>query len=60
MSLSGVILHESVEFLVESVLCVVAIGESGVVCAEDSDMSGGVEWEAEFHQQLTHWCWEVW
>ena len=27
---------------------------------DDCDMSGGVEWEAEFHQPLAHWYWEVW
>ena len=42
------------------VLCLVVVGKSGGVCADDCDMSGGVEWEAEFHQPLSHWCWEVW
>ena len=27
---------------------------------DDCGMSGRVEWEAEFHQPLAHWCWEVW
>ena len=56
----GGLLYESVEFLVESVLCLVAAGKSGGVCAGDCGMSGEVEWEAEFHQPLAHWCWEVW
>ena len=55
----GDILHDSIELLVESVLCLIAAGKSGSVCADDCDMSGGVEWEAEFHQPLAHWCWEV-
>ena len=42
------ILHESVEFLVESVLCLVAAGKSGGVCADDCDMSGRVEWKRSF------------
>ena len=56
----GDILHESVEFLVESVLCLVAAGKSGGACADDYDMSDRVEWEAKFHLPLSHWCWEVW
>ena len=52
----GGTLHESVEFLVESVLCLVAAGKSGSVCADDCDMSGGVEWQAEFHQPLAQQC----
>ena len=61
LSLGGVdILHESVEFLVESVLCLVAADKSEGICANDCDMSGGVKWEEGFHQPLAHWCWEVW
>ena len=57
---AGDILRESVEFPVESVLCLLAVGKNGGICADDCDMSGGVEREAEFHQRLAHWCWEVW
>ena len=45
---SGRILHESVDFLVESVLCLVTVGKSGDVYADDCNMSGGVEWQASF------------
>ena len=41
LSLGGDILHESVEFFVKSVLCLVAAGKSRGVCADDCDMSGG-------------------
>ena len=39
----GDTLHESVESLVEIVLCLIAAGKSGDVCTDDCDMSGRVE-----------------
>ena len=38
----GGILHESVEFLVESVLCLVAAGKSGGICADDMTCREGL------------------
>ena len=41
-------LHETIQFLVESVLCLVAAGKSGGVCTDDCDMSEGLSRKRSF------------